>query len=97
MIHIIQDYTTQYGRAMIHEEKHACQMCGSHVLWERSSIYQHIYQAGNINTDDGFANVDLSQQLFLSSSEGVIEIGLVTRIQRFFLCPTYQLCLSILG
>ena len=55
MIHIIQDYTTQYGRAMIHEEKHACQMCGSHVLWERSSIYQHIYQAGNINTDDGFA------------------------------------------
>ena len=44
----MKDYTTQYGRAMIHEEKHACQMCGSLVLWERSSIYQHIYQVGGV-------------------------------------------------
>ena len=43
----MKDYTAQYGRAMIHEEKHACQICGSHVLWERSSIYQHIYQVHN--------------------------------------------------
>ena len=62
----MKDYTTKYGRAMIYEEKHTCQVsltkptsrpckdihmtrsfgqvCGSHVLWERSSIYQHIYQ-----------------------------------------------------
>ena len=43
----MKDYTTQFGRAMIHEEKHSCQICGSHVLWERSSIYQHIYQVHN--------------------------------------------------
>merc|ERR1719481_1901084 len=32
---------------MIYEEKHTCQVCGNHVLWERSSIYQHIYQVHN--------------------------------------------------
>ena len=55
----MKDYTAQHGRAMVHEEKHTCQVqlrwvrtvflysaqiCGSSVLWERSSIYQHIYQ-----------------------------------------------------
>ena len=45
----MKDYTTNYGRAMIHEEKHCCQICGSHVLWERSSIYQHVYQVNNNN------------------------------------------------
>ena len=44
----MKDYTTQFGRAMIHEEKHSCQICGSHVLWERSSIYQHIYQVSKL-------------------------------------------------
>ena len=44
----MKDYTAQFGRAMIHEEKHCCQICNSHVLWERSSIYQHIYQRRSI-------------------------------------------------
>ena len=43
----MKDYTAQFGRAMVHEEKHSCQICGSQVLWERSSIYQHIYQVHN--------------------------------------------------
>ena len=44
----MKDYTTRHGRAMVYEEKHTCQVCGSHVLWERSSIYQHIYQVSRI-------------------------------------------------
>ena len=59
----MKDYTTRHGRAMVYEEKHTCQVslmqevqnenyllqvCGSHVLWERSSIYQHIYQVSKL-------------------------------------------------
>ena len=58
----MKDYTTQYGRAMIHEEKHACQICGSHVLWERSSIYQHIYQVHNKVTMEQYGKLMLNYQ-----------------------------------
>ena len=47
----MKDYTTRHGRAMVYEEKHTCQVCGSHVLWERSSIYQHIYQVSRIDAE----------------------------------------------
>jgi len=53
----MKDYTTKWGRAMIYEEKHTCQICGSHVLWERSSIYQHIYQVHNRMTMEEYGRL----------------------------------------
>eukprot|EP00090_Calanus_glacialis_P045694 TRINITY_DN8651_c0_g1_i1.p1 TRINITY_DN8651_c0_g1~~TRINITY_DN8651_c0_g1_i1.p1 ORF type:complete len:1419 (-),score=222.67 TRINITY_DN8651_c0_g1_i1:288-4544(-) len=53
----MKDYTTKFGRAMIYEEKHTCQICGSHVLWERSSIYQHIYQVHNRMTMEEYGRL----------------------------------------
>jgi len=53
----MKDYTTRHGRAMVYEEKHTCQVCGSHVLWERSSIYQHIYQVHNRMTMEEYGRL----------------------------------------
>ena len=67
----MKDYTTQYGRAMIHEEKHACQICGSHVLWERSSIYQHIYQVHNRVTMEQYGKLMINYQHDINPSPSV--------------------------
>ena len=32
----------------VQSENYLWQVCGSHVLWERSSIYQHIYQVSKL-------------------------------------------------
>ena len=31
----MKDYTAQFGRAMVHEEKHSCQICGSQVVFQK--------------------------------------------------------------
>ena len=67
----MKDYTSQFGRAMIHEEKHCCQICGSHVLWERSSIYQHIYQVHNKVSMEQYGKLMLNYKHNISPGPGV--------------------------